>query len=62
MEMMMRQQRIWQSSKYRLHEIQMTLSEYCDFQCSFNPPPCLCQRRCSGLPSQSHAHVNLSDE
>lgn len=26
MGMMMRQQRIWQSSKYRLHEIQMTHS------------------------------------
>lgn len=26
MEMMMRQQRIWQSSKYRLHEIRMSHS------------------------------------
>lgn len=41
MEMMMRQQRIWQSSKYRLHEIQMTLSEYCDFQCSIPYRACV---------------------
>lgn len=41
MEMMMRQQRIWQSSKYRLHEIQMTLSEYCDFQCSIPHRACV---------------------
>lgn len=34
-EMMMRQPRIWRSSKYRLHEMKMTqISEYCDLHCS----------------------------
>lgn len=34
-EMTMRQQRIWRSSKYQLHEMKMTqISEYCYLYCS----------------------------
>lgn len=62
-EMMMRQQRIWRSSKYRLHEMKMTqISEYCDFHCSIPSGGFLYKTRCSGSLPPSHAHVFLSDQ